>query len=71
MANSGRRRHFATAMRSAQAAVAVLLGACGVYCSWVGGSILAVELISSYKDSAYLPLALIPLAVATAAATAA
>jgi len=71
MADTGWRHNLATMMRPAQVAVVVLLVACGVYFSWVGGSILAVELISSYKDSAYLPLALIPLAVATAAAMAA
>lgn len=71
MQTTGWRHNRGTPRRLAQGAVVMLLVACGVFCSWVGGGILAVELTSSYKDSAYLPLALIPLTVAATAAMAA
>lgn len=71
MDTSDWRRNLTAPLRLARMAVIALLAACGAFFSWVGGGILAVELTSSYKDSAYLPLALIPLAVATAAVAAA
>lgn len=67
MDTSDWRRNLTAPLRLARMAVIALLATSGAFFSWVGGGILAVELTSSYKDSAYLPLALIPLAVAAAA----
>lgn len=70
METVGWRRRLVLPLRLTQAAVLFLLAAAAVALSWLGGTIVAVELTSSYKDSAYLPLALVPLGAAAIAATA-